>query len=130
MTIRDIMDVGGATDSDLTRNTLKVFILKVYTRCTCDSSNKPIFLRIAASCEFQCLLPISSSKGLNLNSMNYKIYHLLSNTRNFSISRICCELQLIFRNGSEIKQSKLCSHVVRLDFRVLLTHYSSCKSML
>jgi hypothetical protein len=103
MTIIDIMDVSGATDSDLTRNPLKVFILKVYTRSTCDSSNKTIFVRTAALCEFQRLLPTSSSKGLNLNSMNYNIYHLLSNKRNFSVSRICWELQLIFRNGSEIK---------------------------
>jgi len=85
MTITNLTDVGGATDSDLTWNPLKVFILKFNTRCICGSSNKTIFVRIAVSCELRRLLPTSSSKGLNLNSMNYKIYRLLSNTRNFSL---------------------------------------------
>lgn len=85
MTITDLTDVGGATYSDVTSNLLNVFILKFYTRSICGSSNKTIFVRIAASNEFQLLPTTSSSKGLNLNSMNYKIYRLLSNTRNFSI---------------------------------------------
>ena len=85
MSITDFTDVDGATGSDLTWNPLSVFILKFHARSICGSSNKTIFVRIAASCEFQCLLPTSSSKGLNLNSLNYKIYRLLSNTRNFSV---------------------------------------------
>jgi hypothetical protein len=84
VTITTLTD-GGARDSDLSWNPLKVFVLEFNTRSICGSSNKTIFVSIVASCEFQCLLPTSSSKGLNLNSMNYKIYHLLRNTRNFSL---------------------------------------------
>jgi len=48
MTITDLTDVGGATDSDLTWNPLNGFVLKFYTRSICSSSNKTIFVRIAA----------------------------------------------------------------------------------
>jgi hypothetical protein len=85
MSITDLTDVGGGIDSDLTWNPLNVFIVKFYMSSICGSSNKTIFVRIAASCEFQCLLSTSSSKGLNLNSLNYKLYRLLSNTPNFSV---------------------------------------------
>jgi hypothetical protein len=85
MTITDLTDVGGATDSDLTWNPLNVIILKFYTLSIFGSSNKTVSVRIAASCELQRLLHTSSTKGLNLNSMNYKICRLLINTRNFSI---------------------------------------------
>jgi len=85
MTITDLTDVGAATHSDLTWNPLNVIILKFYTRSICGSSNKTVSVRIAASCELQRLLQTSFSKGLNLNSVNYKIYRLLSNTRNFSV---------------------------------------------
>ena len=85
MTITDLTDVGAATHSDLTWNPLNVIILKFYTRSICGSSNKTVSVRIAASCELQRLLQTSFSKGLNLNSVNYKVYRLLSNTRNFSV---------------------------------------------
>jgi hypothetical protein len=78
MTITVLTDVGVATDSDLTCNPLNFIILKFYIRSICGSRNKTVSVRIAASCELQRLLHTSSSKGLNLNSVNYKIY------RNFS----------------------------------------------